>query len=82
MINIVGCAYNSMSSHSSRVDTVQRRETWRRRTWFTHMQTAAMIANRDLYDLTFGNVKRVLEVAMSRALYRWYLRGEISEEWA
>lgn len=43
-----------------------------------------MIANCRLHDLTFGNAYLALaQVAMTRVLYRRYLRGEISEEeWA
>ena len=43
-----------------------------------------MIANCRRHDLTFGNAFPVLaQVAMTRVLYRRYLRGEISkEEWA
>ena len=40
-----------------------------------------MIANCRLHDITFGNACLALaQVAMTRVLYRRYLRGEISEE--
>ena len=43
-----------------------------------------MLANCRLYELTFGTAYLALaQVAMTRVLYRRYLRGEISEEeWA
>lgn len=45
------------------------------------MQTAAVLANCRLHDLTFGSAFPVIaQVAMTRVLCRRYLRGEISEE--
>ncbi|KAF8556518.1 hypothetical protein OG21DRAFT_1483007 [Imleria badia] len=53
-------------------------------TTFTQTQTTAVLANCRLHNLTFGNAYVTLaQVAMTRVLYRRYLRGEISEEeWA
>ncbi|KAF8553902.1 hypothetical protein OG21DRAFT_1173840 [Imleria badia] len=53
-------------------------------TSLTRTQTAAVIANCRLHDITFGNAFIALaQVAMTRVLYRRYLRGDISEEeWA
>lgn len=53
-------------------------------TSLAQIQTDAVIANCRLHDLTFGNAYLALaQVAMTRVLYRRYLRGEISEEeWA
>ncbi|KAF8552696.1 hypothetical protein OG21DRAFT_1511193 [Imleria badia] len=53
-------------------------------TTLTHTQTTTVISNCRLHDLTFGNAYLTLaQVAMTRVLYRRYLRGEISgEEWA
>ncbi|KAN0092585.1 hypothetical protein V8E55_003369 [Tylopilus felleus] len=53
-------------------------------TSLTHTQTTAVIANCRLHGITFGNTYFTLaQVAMTRVLYRRYLRGEISEEeWA
>ncbi|KAG8212899.1 hypothetical protein J3R82DRAFT_11240 [Butyriboletus roseoflavus] len=53
-------------------------------TSLTHTQRAVVIDNCRLHDLTFGNAYLALaQVAMTRVLYRRYLRGEISEEeWA
>ncbi|KAF8556519.1 hypothetical protein OG21DRAFT_1506449 [Imleria badia] len=53
-------------------------------TSLTQTQTATVIANCRLHGLTFGNAFLALaQVAMTRVLYRRYLRGEISEEeWA
>ena len=50
----------------------------------TDTQTATVIANCRLHGVTFGNAYLALaQVAMTRVLYRRYLRGEISEEeWA
>ncbi|KAH0833442.1 hypothetical protein J3R83DRAFT_12557 [Lanmaoa asiatica] len=58
--------------------------TCRVSTSLTHTQSAAVIANCRLHDITFGNAYLALaQVAMTRVLYRCYLRGEISEEeWA
>ncbi|KAI9460324.1 hypothetical protein HD554DRAFT_2028859 [Boletus coccyginus] len=52
-------------------------------TSLTHTQTAAVMANCRSHDITFGNAFLALaQVAMTRVLYRRYLRGEISEdEW-
>ncbi|KAF8124796.1 hypothetical protein EV363DRAFT_1586770 [Boletus edulis] len=50
-------------------------------TALTHSQTAAVVANCHLHNLTFGNAYLALaQVAMTRVLYRRYLRGDISEE--
>lgn len=53
-------------------------------TSLTHAQTSVVIANCRLHYLTFGNAFFALaQVAMTRVLYRRYLRGEIEEEeWA
>ncbi|KAF8553889.1 hypothetical protein OG21DRAFT_1173521 [Imleria badia] len=46
-----------------------------------HTQTATVIANCHLHDITFGNTFLALaQVAMTRVLYRRYLRGKIEEE--
>ncbi|KAG9311463.1 hypothetical protein JVU11DRAFT_8578 [Chiua virens] len=53
-------------------------------TTLTDAQSATVIANCRLHNITFGNAYLALaQVAMTRVLYRRYLRGEITEEeWA
>ena len=50
----------------------------------TKAQTNTVLANCRRNQLTFGNAYLALaQVAMTRVLYRRYLRGDISEEeWA
>ncbi|KAF8440093.1 hypothetical protein L210DRAFT_2198980 [Boletus edulis BED1] len=50
-------------------------------TSLTPAQTVVVIASCRLHGITFGNAYLALaQVAMTRVLYRRYLRGEISEE--